>query len=249
MPPPNGKGSDELLGVLQGLLRRPGGGRAVTDVLLELLAPTDVIYLRQRVQTVDLSRAFAQWSDLPCDVLCQIGDYLSKEDFLRARLVSRAWKLTWLQDVLLVGMLNTHYPGLLRAGNLNMSYEALFMIVHHLYARRRVRNGLRGLFIPCFTEQTKLASRAGDGLISVSRLSRNMQHDESEVAIPSHLYNDGKVAWCSPGLRFGVDDILAGRRVIYTLPIDRRKPVPQVELVALTEKMLVVAARMIPPTL
>lgn len=228
----------ETLGTL---LQRPRGGREAVDTLLENLSPWDLLYLRRRAKTLAIDRkAFASWSDLPFDIVYQISFHLSFDDFLAARLVSRAWRDTWLQDKILAHVLNKRYPGFLQTSPGTDSMGQMLSKALFTYRRKPI-NGLRGTFIPWFldTEEVNPQAYSTSGM-PVYKLARQLVCDFSEGPVISPMFCDGRMAWQMRENRFAVDDIKNAKRTVYTFPADRRKGPSSVgRLVALTDKLLV----------
>lgn len=244
------KPQDPTVGeVIRDLLQRnPRAGREASDALLETLGPWDLAYLRREANKIVLDRnAFASWSHLPSDIIYDIAAYLSLGDILRCRQVSVVWRQTWLQDFVITRVLKREFPGAFELSPEHHPKEKVLM--SSLYARRRRRvKELRGTFVPWFTSSTIPAGTTSGGA-PVCRLSQGLEYDHSQAVAPKPLYNDGKAAWHLSGLRFGVDNLKAARRAIYTFPVDRRRPVPRMSMVALTGKLLIVSAESMPAKL
>lgn len=223
------------------LQSRPHAGREVADALLELLSPWELLYLRRRVSSFQLDgQAFASWPDLPQEIIVEIVAHLSLSDLLTSRLVSREWKKTWLSDYVINRYLKRSHPGVIESSPAGMPRENLLMRTILTY-RRKAPNGLTGAFIPWFTRQAPQISTTRKGT-PVFQLSLDLVYHHEQSGAPRPLYSGGKVAWHLPSFRFGVDDIRAAQRVIYTLSIDRRRSPPVIQMAAFTGKMLVVSS-------
>jgi hypothetical protein len=235
--------------VIRDLLQRNSrAGKEASDALLKYLGPWDLVYLRREANKVVLDNsAFASWLHLPSDIIYDITAYLPIGDLLKCRQVSQIWRQTWLQDAVVTRVLKREFPGTFELSPEHQPKEKVLM--DSLYARRKRRvKELRGTFIPWFT-RSALQIGTTSGGAPVCRLSQELEYDHDQAVAPKPLYNDGKAAWHLSGLRFGVDDIKATRRTIYTLPVDRRRPVPRMSMVALTGKLLIVSAESRPAKL
>lgn len=235
--------------VIRDLLRdNPRAGREASDALLKALGPWDLAYLRREANKLVLdNNAFASWLHLPSDIIYDITAYLSIRDLVRCRQVSKIWSQTWLQDPVINRVLKSEFPGAYELSPEDQPKEEVMM--KSLYSRRRRKvKELRGAFVPWFSASAITIGLTGAGA-PILQLSQGLQYDHTQAVAPKPLYNDGKVAWNFPGLLFGVDDIKAARRVIYPFPIDRRRPVPRISMVALTGKLLIFAAESTPAKL
>lgn len=238
---------DVLRKVFAGHIQRHGI-KDTADTILETLSPWDILHLRRRLLSLDVDKkAFATWANLPLEILYHITDYLTTKDILACRLVSREWRKAWLQDGLLMRVLKVYYPGLIKANPRNLTRERLLLDVLHSYRRKKV-SGLKGTFVPWFSEDPGPVRVTSSG-VPTYRLTANLRDDPTVGVALSPMYSDGKVAWQIIDQQFIVDDLKTARRSVFIFPVDRRKHVPSVRLVALTGKILVVLSQSKPEKL
>lgn len=235
-----GKSLKEALGELLEQ-HRPRGATEVSDALVGLLSPWELLELRGQVNGMTLdSTAFASWSSLPAELIYQIAAHLSVHDLLACRLVSRAWRQTWLIEPVVTRLLQKKYPGVIENSPADAPKEDLLIKTLFSYRSKRVE-GLQGAFIPWYTQQAVQTGTTQRGA-PIFQLCLGLEYSDEQTSElrSAPAYSQGRVAWQLPASQFGVDDIEAARRIIYTFPMDRRKPVPDLKMVAFTGKMLVV---------
>lgn len=231
----------ELLQSLRLIVLHKQGGRAAADALLEVLSPWDVLYLRQRACAIPLQ--FATWTDLPLEILSHISSYMSGNDLLRCRLASKLLRTALMQDMVLMRFMERNYPGAVEANQGRLPMEDVLLNTLHSYAVRIIpsSNKPRLWHDTLLETNQRLGGQSEDQLLVIRGASCASRADGMTMTGLA-LYGEGKIAWQTLDQSFCVWTLQGPHCLICRLPLDRRKAVPRLKVVALTSKLLIVSA-------
>lgn len=228
-------------------IKSPRGVKNAIDALVPHLSDWDLVYLRWKVRNIPTNPSnFSSWTDLKADILYQIVSYLSIEDFVNFRLVSKRWKQLWMeenQEIILNRALRQFFGGIQKVRSEVTDLEQLLLLTH-FSCRRKDLDDCAMAFVPwdilhpSARDGSSIEINATNGLQLSTKHTAKGFSDKNE-SIP--LYNDGKVAWQSDANLVIVDNLFSGRRMQYTLGQDPRKARKRMQLVALTKQLIVLA--------
>lgn len=172
---------------------------ALVDEFLASLDDWGLLHARTRLRAAVLR--FAGFTELPPEILCQIGPLLGLRDVLNCRLVSRDWYQAWTHQTVLLTLCRAYFPGL-RETHPNSKPDELFLqaAANHL---KWDRHGYKREVIPWKLGWSTdgFTNKAGPPDAARSR-------DLGSVMMGFKVqYNDGMIAWQTDHSLAIVDDL------------------------------------------
>ena len=235
-------GDDTVTAAIQAALQGPRRGRGAIDVLIPLLSPWELVYLRDRTRDIRVdptqANGFATFLDVPVDILCILAEDLGPRDLLVFRRVSKAWKYLWMQTDVLRVILHNHFPGLLQLQPGEQDLERIFLQVMSRY-QRKPRDMQSSAAIAWTIDGHR--SLLADGHTLFPLFTRPVyRYPDGPVSPP--LYSNGKVVWQPTSGEFVIDDLHSGNYTrCTTSPDPRSRAKGYGRPVALSKELLVLS--------
>ncbi|KFA51418.1 hypothetical protein S40293_03282 [Stachybotrys chartarum IBT 40293] len=204
------------------------------DAYLTQIPLADLLYIRRHATRIVLQRA-ASFQELPPEVVGLIAQYVTPNEVLCYRLVSKGWFTSWWHLHITTQLCRLHYPGLLElhAESLLQPGELLLEAMRKIKVKNRVLSQMNIITKNDVSELMPWHSRVLDQELP------DWQERLMPPPMTSVLYGQGKMAWKTTSGVVVCDLTSRARKLLKTG--NAILSGSQTHLIALTNKLLITA--------